>query len=248
VRGAVHLVRARLRDDVDEAALRAAELRVRAVGDHDHLFDGVEIERERGTLAAALLAEERIVEVGAVDGDVVGDALLSVDRKLVAVRPLHDGHAGRELGELEEVAAVVRQIGDRFLAEPRGPFRARRFDERRLGGDDDLFRDRGLRQRELDGARLADAELDALHRLRIQPAERGLHFIRAEWQQHAAETALCIRDLLLFVVRGRVAQRDGDARQRDSRRIDDDAFDDAGRGLGLCEESGSENDERDERE
>ena len=151
-------------------ALRAAELRVRAVGDDDHFLHGVEVERERGTLAAALFAEERIVEVRAVDGDVVGDALLAVDRQLVAVRPLHDGHAGRELGHLEEVAAVVRKVGHRLFIEARRAFRARRLDERRLGGDDDLFGDRGLRQLDVDGARLADAEVDALHGLRVEAA------------------------------------------------------------------------------
>ena len=118
------LVRAGLGDDVDEAALRAAELGVRAVGHDDHFLDGVEVERERGTLAAALLAEERIVEVRAVDGDVVGDALLSVDGQLVAVRTLDDGHAGRELGQLEEVAAVVRQVRHGFFVDPRRAFRA----------------------------------------------------------------------------------------------------------------------------
>ena len=62
----------------------------RAVGDDHHLLDRVLVERERRALAAALLAEERVVEVGAVHRDVVVDALLAVDADLVAVRPLHD--------------------------------------------------------------------------------------------------------------------------------------------------------------
>src|SRR5439155_20153102 len=66
VHGSVHLVGATLGDDVDESATRPPELGVRALGGDDHLADGVEIEGERWPLAPALLAEERIVEVGAV--------------------------------------------------------------------------------------------------------------------------------------------------------------------------------------
>ena len=119
VQRAVHLVGARLGDDVDEAAVGAAELGVGALGHDHHLLDRVEVEGEGRALAAALLAEERVVEVGAVDRDVVVDALLAVDRELVAVRALHDGDAGRELGEVEEVAAVVRQALDRRLVDAR---------------------------------------------------------------------------------------------------------------------------------
>ena len=73
--------------------LRAAELGVGALGHHHDLLDRVEVEGEGRPLAAALLAEERVVEVGAVHRDVVVDALLAVDRELVAVGALHDGDA-----------------------------------------------------------------------------------------------------------------------------------------------------------
>jgi hypothetical protein len=105
----VHLVRAGLRHHVHEAAARAAELRVRPLGHDHHLLDRVEVEGEGRALAAALLAEERVVEVGAVHRDVVGDALLAVHADLVAVGPLHDRDARRELHEAEYVAPVVRQ-------------------------------------------------------------------------------------------------------------------------------------------
>ncbi|HEX7679188.1 MAG TPA: hypothetical protein VF713_13745 [Thermoanaerobaculia bacterium] len=94
MRCAVQIVRARLRDDVDEAGHRASELGIGAVGDDDHLFHGVEVEGEWRPLSAALLAEERVVEVGAIDGDVVRNTFLTVDRQLVAVGSLHDRDAG----------------------------------------------------------------------------------------------------------------------------------------------------------
>ena len=102
----------------------APELGVGALGHHHHLLDRVQVEGEGRALAAALLAEERVVEVGAVHGDVVGDALLAVDGQLVAVGALHDGHAGRELREVEEVAAVVRQAAERLLVDASTPPRA----------------------------------------------------------------------------------------------------------------------------
>ena len=106
-----------------------------APSDDDHdLLDRVEVEREGGPLAAALLAEERVVEVGAVDGDVVLDALLAVDRKLVAVGTLHDRDARRQLREVEEVAAVVREALDRRPVSMLGrALGARRLDDGRRG-------------------------------------------------------------------------------------------------------------------
>ncbi len=96
VHGAAQLIGAGFCDDVHEAARGTSELRVRATR-HDHdLLHRVEIERKRGPLAAALLAEERIVEVGAVDRHVVVNALLSGNGELVTVGSLHDRHAWRQ--------------------------------------------------------------------------------------------------------------------------------------------------------
>ncbi len=105
----MHVVGAGLGDDVDEAAVERPNSALAPVGHHHDLLHRVQVEGEGRPLAAALLAEERVVEVGAVHRDVVVDALLAVDRELVAVRALHDADARRELGEVEEVAAVVGQ-------------------------------------------------------------------------------------------------------------------------------------------
>ena len=103
------LVGTRLGDDVDEPAGRAAELRGSALVHDDQFTDRVLVEGERGTLAAALLAEEGIVEVGAVHDEVVEDAALAVDVQLVAVRPLGNGGSRRQEGQVHKIAAVAGQ-------------------------------------------------------------------------------------------------------------------------------------------
>src|SRR5262249_40083151 len=107
VGASVQVVRSRLGHDVDEARRGAAELAVGAVGHDDDLLDRVQVERKGRTLAAALLPEEGIVEVGPVDRDVVLDSLLAVDRQLVAVGALDDRDARSQLGEVEVVVLEV---------------------------------------------------------------------------------------------------------------------------------------------
>ena len=244
MRGTLHVVRARLRDHVDEARHRSAELRIRAVGDDDHLFHRIEIERERRTLSAALLAEERIVEVGAVDGDVVRDSLLSVDRQLIAVGSLHDRHAGRELREVEEVASVVRQSTHRFLIDARRSFSPGGFDQRRLRGDDDLLGHGGLLHLQRNGERLSEAEVETFDDLRGEAFQRRFCFIWTEREQDAAIPPRGIADFHLHKVRCSVSQRDGDAGEHRAGRVDDGAFDDAGRCLRLREDVEREESER----
>ena len=171
VRRAVELVGPRLGDDVEEAAARPAELRVGAIGDHHEVLHRVEVEGERRALAAPLLAEERVVEVGAVHRDVVVDAALAADADLVAVGPLHDGDVGRQRGEVEDVAAVVGQPLHRLHAQPGGRLRLRHI-HRRLGGrDGDLLQLHRLRrQREGEVHRLAQSELTPALRLAGSPA------------------------------------------------------------------------------
>ena len=73
VGGAGEVVRARPGHDVHEPACRASELGRGSLVDHDDLLDGVLIEGEGRTLAAPLLPEEGVVEVGAVDDEIVED-------------------------------------------------------------------------------------------------------------------------------------------------------------------------------
>ena len=247
VRGAVVIVRPRLRDDVDKAGHGAAELGIRSVGDDDHLLHGVEIEGERRPLPAALLAEERIVEVRAIDRDVVRDALLAVDRQLVAVGALHDGDPGRELGELEEVAPVVRQPFHRFLVDACGAFGARGLDQGRRRGDDNFLSGCRLLQGDRHRQRLTDAEVETFLHHRCEALECSRELIWPEGQKHRAESSHRIGDDHGLVASGRVLDRHGDAGNRATGGVDDSSFDDAGGRLGLSEK-GKGNNEDAERE
>jgi hypothetical protein len=73
-------VRSRLRDDVDDAAGRAAEFRGSAAGDDLELLDGIQRDVDRRALTTRLLAEESVVVVAAVEADVVEDAALTGKR------------------------------------------------------------------------------------------------------------------------------------------------------------------------
>ena len=69
------------------------ELRVGAVGHHHEILYRIEVERERRPLAAPLLAEERVVEVGPVYRHVVVDRA-ATDAELVAIGSLDRRHIG----------------------------------------------------------------------------------------------------------------------------------------------------------
>ena len=191
VQRAVHVVRAALRDDVHESAARSSELGVRSLRDDDHLAHGVEIERERRPLATALLAEERIVEIGAIDRDVVVNAALSADAEHVAVGALSDRDVRSEEREVEIVAAVVRKRAHDFGGEVCRFRRERGIDRRDLGDDGDA---RELRrrpredEREID--RLAERDGDVrLGRRRVADGARR-HLVIAEWKQSGDEHTL----------------------------------------------------------
>ena len=76
---AVHLVRTRFGDDVDDAARRATELRIRSTGHDLELLHRLQRDVDGRALAAHLLAEEAVVVVAAVEADVVEYAALSGD-------------------------------------------------------------------------------------------------------------------------------------------------------------------------
>src|SRR5262249_23817103 len=107
VQRAVGNVGAGLGHHINEAAGAASEFGRRAIGHYLEFLDGVKTHRERRTLAAALLAEEWIVLARVIDRDIIVDALLPVDRDLVAIGTLNDGHTRGKRHQAEEVAAVV---------------------------------------------------------------------------------------------------------------------------------------------
>src|SRR5712692_4407414 len=111
------LVGARFGDDVHEPARCAPELGVRPFAHHHYFPDRIAVERERGPLAAALLPEERVVEVRSVHGDVVVDAPLARHRQLVTVRSLYDRDVWGQEREVQIVAPVVGQTLDRLYRD-----------------------------------------------------------------------------------------------------------------------------------
>ena len=227
-------VRAGLRDHVDEAAGRAAELGRRALVDDHHLLDRVLVESERRALAAPLLAEERVVEVGAVDDEVVEDAALAADVQLIAVGPLGERSARCEQGQVEEVPAVHGQPLDHLVGEPLGgrhvfgrgrPVGVRRH--RDLLGDD-------LLELDVEVQALADTKRQAgepFHQSLVVPGHD--QFVRPERQQRAGKGAGGRR--LHGCHESRLGMLDQHLGAPDSGSVgpSDRAADDAGRRLGL---------------
>ena len=228
-------VRSRLGDHVDEPAGRAAELGSSALIDHHQLFDGVLIEGESRALAAALLAEERVVEVGPVDDEVVEDAALAGDVQLVAVRPLRDRRAGREQRQVHEVAAVAGQRVDHVLQHALRARDVGGVDGRRQAADDvDGFGRHDL-QPDVHVHRLAHAQAGALDALRAQAGSGRRHgqVVRARRQQRAHERARRRRLDRRHQVRFTMLDDDDRAGQRRAELIAHGAADDARRGPGL---------------
>ena len=180
-RGALVPVGAALRHHVDEAAHGAAELGRGAVGDDLELLHRLEADDVLRTLAAALFPEERVVGVGAVDHHVVVDAALAVDADLGPVRPLDDADGRRQLHEVDEVAAVDRQLGHRLLVDQRRLLGARRLDHRRAALDGDAFT-RGDAEREVDAQHAAEREHDLL----AQALAEAAHLHRDRCRSRAA--------------------------------------------------------------
>ena len=230
VQGAAQLVAARLGDDVDEAAAGTAELGVGPLGHHDHLLHGVEIEGEGRALAAALLAEEGVVEIRAVHGDVVVDPPLPGDAQLVAVRSLDDGGARRQQGQVEEVAAVVGQVPHRLLGQARGRPAPGDVHRGHRGLDDDRLHLGHHLQGQFHG-------LPGPHRHSGPPhftPSRGLygHVVGTEGQQGGGEGPQVGRGERALVVGAGLPDRDPGVGHGAAELVPDRAADHPGGGLG----------------
>ena len=226
------IVRPGLGDHVHKTAGRAPELGVGATRDHHQLLHGIEVEGKRRPLAAALLAKERIVEIGAVHRHVVVNTALTRHRQLVAVRALHDRHVGREQREVEIVAPVVRQARHHLRRQRRGRHGLGHVYHRLPGLDRDR-RQRHRREREPQGHRFAHPQRDpGLFDLREAHRPRR-RVIGAEREQRAGEVARRVRRERAREVCLRLVQDDLRVGHRIAARIRDHAADDAGGGLRL---------------
>ncbi len=187
---AVDRVRARLGHDVDEAGGRAADAGGGAGAHHLELLDRGLGEEEDPFVAAALVALQGIVEVGAVDGDVGVDRALAGDDEAGAVRFLDDRR--REQDEVGEVPAPRGQVGDGARIDGQAARGVGLVDQARLRRDRDLLAADGL-EVEGDGLCRAHAQRDVVPPAGQEPGGRGFDHIASHGQQGRDETAVRAR-------------------------------------------------------
>ena len=123
--------------------------------------------------------------------------------------------------------AVQRQIDDLLVGDHLAERRGLRVQERRLGRDQHFRRQRADRQRELDARRLPDGQLDPLAHRRLEPGNRGRHFIGARIERSDDVAAFEISDHRSREVGGNVSHRDRRTRNAGVLRVIDGP-DDAG--------------------
>ena len=241
VGGTRKLVGARLCDHVHKPARRPPEFGRGALIDHNDLLDRVLAEGEGGTLAASLLAEEGVVEVGAVDDEVVEDPPLAVDVEFVAVGSLRDGYTRREQRQVQVVAPVVGQSVHHLLGQPGRTGHVFRLNQALAAPfDRNPFEfGRAEPQRQVDF--LADPQHQAGRARRpeldVRPRD---HIIGAKREERAHERAGRCGAHGRYESRFAVRHPDDRVSDGGSGRVDDLPANDPGRGLGLTQETGNE--------
>ncbi len=142
-RGAVHVIGARLGDDVDDGAAGASLFSAVGIGGDAELLHDFGGELVGSAVASAGLGEEGIVVVAAIDeGGVLESANaaegeIAVGGRGEAARIL--GDAGGEQGEIGEAAAVEGEIVQGAFVEEGGDGAGLGFDQGGRGGDGDIF-------------------------------------------------------------------------------------------------------------
>ena len=152
----MHVVGARLGDHVDEPAVGAAHFRRRAAANHLELADGGLRKEEHAFVAAALVSLQRVVEIGAVDGDVRVDRSLTGDDETVPITFLRDGR--RQLHELGEVASADWQHLDGVRSHDRARRGVVLVEPRHARRDGDRLRHVGDFQAEVERLGRADRQ------------------------------------------------------------------------------------------
>ena len=230
---AADVVRAGLRDDVDDAARRPPEFRVGAGRDHLELLHRFERDVDGRALPAHLLAEESIVVVAAVEADVVEHAALSREVDLVAVRSLDDADAGRQREQVLELAAEDWRRLNRPLIERRRGRGPRGLDGLPLRRHGDRLGHAGQLHHRIQGDVLAHGDEDVLlhERREIGELERDGVPARRQLQRH--EAAVPVGHERAHQVRVEVAHFHVDTRKDRAAGVGDDAFDHRGRNLRL---------------
>ncbi len=117
ISGAVELISARARDDIDLAAAGAAHFRGVAARLHFEFLHGIgggtEVQRVEGRIGVGCAVEKEIVGVGAVAADADGGALAGAPVEWIHVaglRAVTNVRAGDGEDQIDEHSAVERQF------------------------------------------------------------------------------------------------------------------------------------------
>ena len=152
----MQLVGSRLGHHVHESAIGPPDFGGRAAANHLELAHGGLREEEHAFVAAALVSLQRVVEIGAVDGDVRVDRSLTGDDETVPIAFLRDGR--RQLHELGEVASADWQHLDGVRSHDRARRGVVLVEPRHARRDGDRLRYVGNFQAEVERLGRADRQ------------------------------------------------------------------------------------------
>ena len=253
-RGAAHLVRTRLRRDVDlrdgAAVLRIEETRhdVELLERVDRRQQHVGVEVQVGVLDAV---ERVVVEVHALTRDVQRKAVALAAHALFALarrRPVRGG-AGNQRRQLQVVAAVERQLDDRAVFDDGADRGVLGLNQRRMRDDFQRFRQVAHIHREGEPVRAAHLDDDAFPFNRPEPRQLGLQIVGAgrDGGDHIEADLVRLHDA--NDVRRLIGERDRRPRHGQAAAVDNGSADFPGRCLcvnrdGDREESKKQRDDR----
>ncbi len=180
----------RLCDGVDDAAGRAAVLGRVARRVDLKLADGRLADRVADARAAALLGEERLVVVAAVDGVVIQQTRDAAERDEAEGAVGH--RAGREDGVVRPAAAVDRQVVDRSLVDVGREVLLLGVDDRSLARHLHGLLRAGEPEVDVDGRDAADFDDDLLLREGGEARGADRHGVVTRVELHDAEASLAV--------------------------------------------------------
>ena len=229
------LVGAAARDDVDLRAARAAELGPVAVAQDLELLDRVErrVHEDRAV-------RPDVVVVGAVHRPQVRRDIAAAHRQVgsaeqplvLHVEGVGRAHAGHERRELEEVAAVERQLARLSAGDDARQVATKDLHRGRGGFDGDHLAHFARLEREVDRVVVGDAERDARPGGRLEARQLRLHVVASDGQVADRVDAVGVGDRDPDQPRVEVGDRHGRAGNDRFRRVGGRAPDRRARALG----------------
>ena len=225
---AAECVGARLRDRVDDAAGRGAELGVELAGQELkllHRFD------RRSRLRAAVAAVERVVVAGAVERVVDVLRALAVDADRVRAEGVgrdERRHAWQRAQVGREVAVDRRDVVQLLRGDDAADLLRRGVDERRFRRDRDRLLDATERQADVNRRSLADLDAHGGALVFLEARQRRRQFVRARHQRDHRKRAVGAADRLAILARRFIGRNDGRSGQERALRVHDPAAQIAG--------------------